>query len=115
GYEGISLDIAPDSGFVYVWGSDTGMVDRNLGRVTSEPGYLSLSFLYRNKRGDYGFDEKLVPVRWAERVYLVPPERLLDFCNDISSEREPRARIRGGVLLRKGDEDRPTTGLPDLP
>lgn len=58
-------------------------------------------------------------VRWAERRYLVPDARLLDFVNDLNRGWEPSYdRSRGGTLaayLHDEDDERPAYGVPALP
>jgi hypothetical protein len=55
-------------------------------------------------------------IRWGERAYLVPEERMLAFANAINAGREPRSHVIGAVFyLRSGDEGKATSGLPSLP
>jgi hypothetical protein len=116
GYESESFSLAPGSGFVYEWWSDTGLVDRNFGSVTSGITSLSFNRFYKDEHHKYGgLPVELMPVRWGERMYLLPPNELVRFCNLINSGREPREKQRGSVFLREGDEEKSASGLPDLP
>lgn len=68
-----------------------------------------------NRRGFAGFPDKVVPIRWDERRYLIPTDDLVAFVNDINLNREPRASHFGGFLLARGDETKSVSGLPTLP
>jgi hypothetical protein len=73
--------------------------------------------------------ERYVAIRWGERLYLVGDDEVLAFCNAANLGVEPRKDIwkdaeymfayRGAYFgtfhLRAGDEDRPATGLPEVP
>ncbi|MBX7246004.1 MAG: hypothetical protein K1X53_10935 [Candidatus Sumerlaeaceae bacterium] len=48
-------------------------------------------------------------------MYLIPPQRMLAFCNAINSGEEPRKHFAGRFLMREGDEDKPTVGNPEIP
>jgi hypothetical protein len=54
-------------------------------------------------------------VRWGERTYLVPEDRLVDFADEIQRGDEPRSGRFGSYYLREGDWERPATGAPDIP
>ncbi|WP_157476570.1 hypothetical protein [Lysobacter sp. Root690] len=66
---------------------------------------------------------ELIPVRWGERRYLLPPSALHGFVERIHRGQEPRVDLvsegpgnrRDGGLLRAGDEFKPVWGLPQLP
>src|SRR5262249_42877786 len=55
-----------------------------------------------------------VVVPWGDRVYLVEPESLLDFCNDVNSGNF-RAFPAGGYLLKVEDFRKKASGLPQVP
>jgi hypothetical protein len=58
---------------------------------------------------------EFIPVRWDDRIYLVPKDRVSDFRREINEGREPRNRAFGTFLLREGDWEKPVTGRPQLP
>lgn len=63
---------------------------------------------------------KLIPVKWSERIYLIPEEKLADFCNAVNLGIEPRRDLSseyyfGSFYLREGDETKPVTGMPFMP
>jgi hypothetical protein len=73
-------------------------------------------------------EERLLPVRWGERLYLVDDGELLRFCNAVNAGIEPRGGkddpdyspfLRGAYFgtfyLRDGDEKKKASGEPQLP
>jgi len=63
--------------------------------------------------------EELIPLKWDDRLYLVPKENLIEFCNAINLGLEPRNSLGtgwylGSSYLRNGDEKKPAKGLPSL-
>lgn len=55
-------------------------------------------------------------IRWSDRVYLVNPKDMLEFCNAVNSG---RLRTKGQpgcpFLLREEDYDKDVSGLPSVP
>ena len=93
-----------------------GLYDRNYGAVKEKDGTLRLSFTFKHDReGSLGIAEELVPIAWGERRYLVPAKGMVDFCNEINEGSEPRRRLHGMTLLRRGDEQKSVAGFPALP
>jgi len=113
---GVSLWIAPKSGFVFEWHGCLGVYDRNYGPVSVADKKLQLSFTFPNTReGFQGLSPELIPVSWGQRRYLVPPDRIVDFCNSVNAGNEPRKGIYGLHLLRRGDEKKSVQGWPNIP
>lgn len=57
----------------------------------------------------------LEPVRWGDRMYLVPPSQAVRFCQAIADGTEPRGVSAGVVFLRKGDDRKPpSVNRPEL-
>ena len=111
-----SLILAPAAGYVFEWHGCLGLYDRNYGAVTWTNGRVRLSFTFKNEReGFQGIAPELVPIAWGSRHYLIPPEDIVGFCNEINQGGEPRPRVHGFHLLRRGDETNAVTGLPKLP
>ena len=114
--ENVSFKIAPTNGYVFKWHGCLGLYDRNYGNVEPQAERLRLSFAFPNiQEGFKGIAEELLPVSWGERNYLIPPDEIVGFCNDINSGREPRRRIYGRYLLRDGDESKDVQGQPEVP
>jgi hypothetical protein len=62
---------------------------------------------------------ELLPVKWAERLYLLSKDSLIEFCNAINLGLEPRHQpgsdwYLGTFYLREGDEKKSATGHPSL-
>jgi hypothetical protein len=112
----LSASLAPESGFVFESRSCEGLHDRNYGAIVATPERVRLSFHFSNDRvGFRGFATEFVPIQWGERRYLVPTERMEEFCLDVNSGWEPRDGMQGAYLLRRGDDERPAPGMPLVP
>src|SRR5262245_25906287 len=104
----VSLDLAPGAGFVFAWNGCVGLYGRNYGAVRDAGDRLYLEPELANEPGQFGHIEvEFVPVAWGERRYLIPPEKLVEFCAAVQGGSEPRAHPQGRFLLRRGDETRP--------
>lgn len=112
----IALTIAPRSGYVFEWNGCLGLYDRNYGAVTSTNGRIRLSFTFDNRReGFEGIAPEFVSVSWGRRRYLIPTDKVVDFCNSVNDGREPRTGAQGSHLLRRGDEKKKAAGFPRVP
>lgn len=112
----LTLTLAPKNGFVLVDRGCMGVTSRNYGEVTMmDKGLLRLTFAFENRYNHWGVAAKLLPVPWGERRYLISPDDMVDFCNKINSELEPREDLWSSPFLRPGDEKKPVTGYPKLP
>lgn len=90
---------------------------------------LSLSRLSEEEKKAYYDEEsfaensrtsKMIPVKWAARLYLIDEEELENFCNAVNLGIEPRPELSsdpfyGAFYLRAGDEYKDVTGMPVLP
>ena len=54
-------------------------------------------------------------VRWDDRRYLIPVDKIVDFANSINAGFEPRTKAHGHFLLRNGDENKSAQGAPGIP
>ncbi|HWP52961.1 MAG TPA: hypothetical protein VN476_02450 [Pyrinomonadaceae bacterium] len=75
--------------------------------------------IYREAPRANSFNDELVPIKWAERLYLIRKDSLDEFCNAINLGLEPRQRpgsdwYLGSFYLRQGDESKPATGRPSI-
>jgi prepilin-type N-terminal cleavage/methylation domain-containing protein len=110
------LAILEDGRFSFVWTGCLGVYDKNQGYVQLREGYLMLSTLKPNdRRGFQGTPTTFLPIKWGRRMYLVPPEKMLDFCDKINSGDEPRKKLQGWFYLREGDCDVKVESLPTMP
>ncbi len=55
------------------------------------------------------------PVRWDKRRYLISPDQMESFCNDVNMGLEPRNNLRGPFYLRVGDGRQNVTAKPSVP
>lgn len=110
----IAVMIAPQGGFTYTWHGCLGLYDVNYGTVDSRGRRLTLSLELPNGK-DFGVPDHFLPVRWGERHYLLADDELKSFVNAVNSGHEPCGPRCGPFLLRKGDDEKPVHGRPDLP
>jgi hypothetical protein len=120
----ILLSIAPKAGYVYEWYGCEGLYVRDYGTVDWKDGEIRPTHVYKNTVSD-GFDciaDALIPVDWGDRKYLISPDELIDFCNDVNAGREPRRSEYGerhgryGMsFLRLGDGEKKVVGQPMVP
>jgi hypothetical protein len=112
----VSLILAPKSGFLFEWHGCLGLYDRNYGAVSLNKDKVHLAFTLPNKRqGFQGIAQKLTPIAWGERTYLIPSDDIVGFCNEVNEGSEPRKGMHGSCLLREGDEKKEVKGFPTIP
>jgi hypothetical protein len=111
------LDFQPDGEFRFLWTGCTGVTAQASGRYEAADGTVRLMPGPGEFRRDpRTFAEIMHRIRWGEREYLVPEERMLAFANAINAGREPRRHAIGAIFyLRSGDEGSAASGLPSLP
>jgi len=110
------LTLAPDNGFTII-GYDYGnLTHLDHGPVVWDGTHIKLTYTF-DLKGGYIDDEaiKRKPIRWGERVYLIPTYRIIEFCNEINSGWEPRSRMDGRFYLRQDDWTKEAPGKPELP
>jgi len=112
----VMLLLAPESGFASAWVGCMGLYGENLGGVRVDGARIHLDCEHENDPGGFGgIRTELVQVPWGERRYLVAPEQMTAFGNDVRSGMESRKGGTGLYLLRSGDEEKAVSGLPELP
>jgi hypothetical protein len=88
----------------------TGVGDRESGYVRRAGTCYVLSQTTANE----GLRERVfLPIRWESRRYLIPPERMQEFCDAIINGDEPRNGGGGNYYLRFPRN--PVSGIPELP
>jgi len=118
GLSGVTLTLAPDNGFTVRLTGDVGLMDQNHGTVEWDGNRLKFSLAFAVEEGNRSqvHATEYVPIRWGERVYLIPPDRIIGFCDAANSGREPRNNMVPSLFfLRRGDEKKAATGKPELP
>ncbi|MCL2623137.1 MAG: hypothetical protein FWD31_05650 [Planctomycetaceae bacterium] len=115
--EHCTLDIAPDAGYAYTCFSsdqvdENGnlLCDQNYGSVTWENGYLKFSHTLASDGNDFASSTEFIPIAWEKRLYLVPANKVIDFCNAVNA-RYPLFAF----LLRNDFKTKPDTGVPEVP
>jgi hypothetical protein len=112
----VTLTVAPENGFTITWFGCLGLYDQNHGTVEWDGNIVKFSFAFPVKDGYIGrYASEYKPIRWGERVYLIPTDEIIDFCNAINSRSEPRNGAHGFFFLRDGDEKKQAKGKPELP
>jgi hypothetical protein len=116
-----SLVLSPDGRALLTWSADDRGRSEDNGRaeVTGQQLVIYGSSSQSN-RGIRSADCRFNVVRWGKRVYLIPSDRMLSFCNAINLGLEPRADMHGQFFLRvtRGQGRRapvPAEGAPGLP
>ena len=132
------LTIAPKSGFAYTWHSgdiletrkvngktviEYSLGDQNYGDVTWEDGCLKLSPVLSVATSLGPLSTEFFPITWDKRVYLVPTNKIIDFCNNVN--RVYPEYLNGSFFFSRSLQEieilqpyteRPKpTGKPDVP
>jgi hypothetical protein len=106
----ISLSILPDGRYSFIWSGCTRVHHGESGYVHSDGAHYVLSPLGKVRER---LDRTLLLVRWQRRRYLVPPQKMLQFCDAVVEGEEPRNELPGdfylGVPFDRAD------GVPELP
>jgi hypothetical protein len=108
-----SLHVTPAGRFSFAWSGCLGVYDRNKGTVTVTGDTLTLHPKKANPRDGFrGTPTAFIPVKWGDRIYLVPADQMVEFCSEINLGNEPRERPHGRFYLRRQDWKKPCTGWP---
>jgi hypothetical protein len=111
-----TLVVKAEGRFSFMWRGCLGVYGKNEGGAKVVNNHLILKPEQPNEsRGIERLPTDLVPVRWGERLYLVPKEAGKGFCDDVNNDREPRSNHHGDYYLREGDWGKKVTGLPNVP
>jgi hypothetical protein len=112
-----TLTLGRNGGFAFEHRGCLGVYARGFGTVLStERGSLKLHYTDDDERKDYWrVPDELVPIAWGNRRYLIPSDEVVEFCNSINAQHEPRPRMHGMYFLREGDHEKPVHGPPELP
>jgi len=110
------LTLASENGFTVTWYGCLGLYDQNHGTVAMDGNHIKFSFTFDMESGYIGnYASERIPIRWGERLYLIPTDGIVRFCNAINSGKEPRNGPHGQFFLRRGDWEKEAPGKPELP
>ena len=123
-YEGDILDLSTDGEFTYRFSScmqghtcEGGLSYENgrlrfLPKAGHTPDGLARTTTCPFSQGRF----ELLPIRWDERVYLVEPDRVLEFCNRVNLGDEPVRETYGHYFyIRRDDHKKAAKRAPVLP
>lgn len=104
------LSILADGRYSFIWSGCLGVYHRESGFASRVDEDVVLSPI---KPIDTPMERTFRPLRWGARSYLIPPQRMQEFCDSIIRGDEPRGEVAGRFYLL-GNEDR-VDGTPELP
>ncbi|MCL2743848.1 MAG: hypothetical protein FWE67_08355, partial [Planctomycetaceae bacterium] len=112
----VMLTLAPKNGFTITWFGCMGLYDQNHGTVEWNEDSVKFSFAFGMESGYIGnYAAEYKPIRWGNRLYLIPTSEIIAFCNAVNSGNEPRKGVNGFFFLQWGDEKKEVKGKPELP
>ncbi len=112
----VTFIASPKTGYVFECRGCGGLYDRNYGSAKHDSDRIQLEFTFANHQHSFpGIASEFLPVRWGDRHYLIPTNKVVGFCNDVNDGSEPRTDVHGSFLLRRGDEKKRVKGPPPLP
>lgn len=106
-----SLLISPSGEYSFEDSNCRGPSDWDQGAIRYQDGLLR--FEGARSFALAGRDFRVVP--WGARVYLINEAALVSFANDVNLGSEPRYRVHGFHLMRRGGEDLLAIGMPEVP
>jgi hypothetical protein len=106
-----TLTIRENGHFSYVWTGCLGVYEQGKGTIEMAGGRL---VLHPEGNRTPRLKTRYAPVRWDERLYLIPEDRVAAFRTTIEKGYEPRTGPHGWFYLRDGDWKKKTQGQPDL-
>jgi len=129
------LVIAPKSGFAYTWRSgdvisdrqvdgktvtEMSLGDQNYGDVVWENGRVKLSPVLSRATSLGALSTEFYPIPWDKQIYLVPTDKIIDFCNNVNRVHPNYIGVFGDFFSRNTQEipQLPTekpTGKPEVP
>ena len=104
------LSILPDGRYSSFVSTCTGVCNRESGFVRRIGDAYALS---PTKPIDSRLARVSVPIRWKGRYYLIPPDKMQEFCISIIDGDEPRNEPPGDYYLREPNV--PVDGIPEMP
>lgn len=111
-----TLTLAERGTFAFQWRGCLGTYDDNEGQAGIRDGILRIVPKKPNVReGFRGTPTEFFPIRWDDRLYLVPTNEIVEFCCEVNQGGEPRHGNWGQFYLRQNDWTKQATGSPVVP
>jgi hypothetical protein len=110
-----SLVVEQEGRFSFIWRGCLGVYGKNEGGAKLVNNHLILTPEQPNDSAGFGTPTDFIPVRWDDRLYLVPAKSGKSFCDGVNQGWEPRDDIHGMFYLRGADWEKKVTGLPVVP
>jgi hypothetical protein len=111
---GWELSILPDGRYSRFCGSCTGTGDRESGYVRLLAGHCILLPTGPSDASPR-VERDFFPVRWQERRYLIPADRMQEYCYAITEAKEPRPETTKSEQFLVRSPAPPVDGIPELP
>jgi hypothetical protein len=106
-----TLTIEANGRFSYIWTGCLGVYEQGEGPAEMAGGRL---VLHPEGNRSPRLKTRYIPVRWDERLYLIPEEQVPAFRTIVEKGDEPRTGPHGWFYLRRGDWDKQAQGRPQL-
>jgi hypothetical protein len=111
---GWELSILPDGRFSRFQSCCVGILERESGYVQLLAGHYLLLPVGTSSTS-VRIERDFLPIRWKERLYLVPPDRMQEFCYAVIEGKEPRAEGGMGERFMLRSPAAQVDGIPELP
>jgi len=111
------LTLAEDT-FSFLWRGCLGVYGENSGTFTISNNKLNIFPAKQNiQKGFGGTPTEFIFISWGNRLYLIPDNDtdLIDFCNSINQNSEPREDVHGQFYLKENNENIKVSDYPKLP
>ncbi len=114
GFSGERLSISPLGTFKLTYHSCTAE-SHTYGRARVVNGHVVLrTYLVCRVLFPYA-PKELIPIRWGERLYLIPENKGRSFCNYVNVEGGAPGWPPDPCFVRDGDDEKPVEGPPTVP
>jgi hypothetical protein len=109
----VTLYVSPNTGVAFTNFGCLGLYGAEEGTVSIGVDQSLHFAFHENQRGPFDdFANDLLPVRWGERIYLLPRPRIYDFALTVNRGFEQLSKVGGGRFL---NNKKAIHGMPELP
>jgi hypothetical protein len=109
------LTLSKQGKFAFVWDGCLGTYGENKGSARVRDGVLHLAPVNPNAPENLGTPTDFFPVPWGARLYLIPTNKIVEFCSAVNQGDEPRREDHGDYYLRGNDWAKAVAGRPIVP